>query len=257
MRILAAALFSVLLFLGTLLCLRVGWRLGRARLDAEGEDSVAGLGAIEGAIYALMGLLIAFTFTGAAQRFENRRALIVEEVNAIGTAWLRLDILDDDARKEMRILFRQYLDARIATYANVSDSDVVAARLARSAELQNALWTRLITAAKQDPTVRTASVMLPPVNQMFDLANTRLLATWQHPPVAIYLMLAFLVLVSAVLAGFATARSKRQSVLHLFGFAAVVSISVYLILDLEFPRLGLLRVDAFDEAFIQLRRSME
>lgn len=257
MRILAAGLFSLLLFLGALSCLRIGWRLGRARFDAMGEDSVAGLGAIEGAIYALMGLLIAFTFTGAAQRFENRRDLIVDEVNAIGTAWLRLDILDADARTEVRTLFKQYLDARIATYASVSDSDLVASRLASSAELQHAIWTRLITAAKQDPTVRTASVVLPPVNQMFDLANTRLLATRQHPPIAIYLMLAFLVLVSSLLAGIATAKSKRPSLIHILGFAAVVSISVYLILDLEFPRLGLLRVDAFDEAFLQLRRSME
>lgn len=257
MHILAAAIFSILLFLGTLLCLRMGWLLGRAQLRTEGEDSVAGLGAIEGSVYALMGLLIAFTFTGAAQRFENRRDLIVVEVNAIGTAWLRLDILDAEAREDMRALFKQYLDARIATYLNVGDPEQVASRLARSAELQTAIWARLIAAARQDPTVRTASMVLPPVNQMFDIANTRLLATRQHPPIAIYLMLAFLVLVSALLAGFAMAKSSRQSWLHILGFAAVVSIAAYLILDLEFPRLGLLRVDAFDEAFLQLRRSME
>jgi hypothetical protein len=257
MRILIAAIFSFLLFLGTVACLRMGWRLGRARLRASGEDSVAGLGAIEGAIYALMGLLIAFTFTGAAQRFENRRDLIVAEVNAIGTAWLRLDILDAEARQEVRTLFKEYLDVRIATYANVSDTELTAARVAKSLELQKAIWNRLIAAAKQDPTVRTTSSVLPPVNEMFDLANTRLLATRQHPPLAIYLMLAFLILVSAVFAGFAMAKSERRSMLHIVGFAAVVSIAAYLILDLEFPRLGLLRVDAFDEAFLQLRRSME
>ncbi|MFC4313671.1 hypothetical protein ACFPN2_31650 [Steroidobacter flavus] len=92
---------------------------------------------------------------------------------------------------------------------------------------------------------------------MFDLANARLLATRRHPPIVIYFMLAFLVLVSALLAGFGMAKSTRQSLIHVLGFAAMVSIAAYLILDLEFPRLGLLRVDAFDQAFLELRRSME
>jgi hypothetical protein len=257
MRILVAAIFSLLLFLGALACLRLGWRWGRARLRHEGEESVTGLGAVDAAIYGLMGLLIAFTFTGAAQRFDYRRELIIQEVNAIGTAYLRLDILEPDARAELKAQFKQYLDARMAIYANASDNDKVASSLARMAELQRAIWAQLIAAAKQDPTVRTTSFVLPPVNEMFDLANTRLLATRQHPPVVIYFMLAFLVLVSALLAGFGMAKSQRQSLIHVFGFAAVVSIAVYLILDLEFPRLGLLRVDAFDQAFLELRRSME
>jgi hypothetical protein len=195
MRIVHAALLSGALFFGVLVCLRVGWALGPARLRASGEDSIAGLGALEGAIFALMGLLVAFTFTGAAERFEHRRDLITQEVNAIGTAWLRLDLLDADARSEIRTLFQQYLDARIDTYANVRDSGAVASAMARSTEAQNAIWARLATAARQDPTPRIATAVLPPVNEMFDLANTRTLATRQHPPIIIYFMLGLLVLV--------------------------------------------------------------
>lgn len=256
-RIFQAALFSGTLLLGVLLCLRIGWRSGRARLLADGDDATAGLGALEGAIYALMGLLIAFTFTGAAARFEHRRDLIVEEANAIGTAWLRLDLLDAGTRSDVRDLFRQYLDARMEGYASIGDRGAVAAAMGKSAELQNAIWTRLVTAAREDPTPRIATAVLPSANEMFDLANTRVLATNQHPPIAIYLMLAFLVLVSALFAGFGMAKARSQSILHVVGFAAIVSIAVYLILDLEFPRLGLLRVDDFDQAFVQLRQSME
>ena len=90
-----------------------------------------------------MGLLIAFTFSGASNRFEARRTLIVEEANAIGTAWLRLDLLPESAQPEMRERFRDYLDSRLEIYAMLSDlTSDVRAELARSAELQNGIWTR-------------------------------------------------------------------------------------------------------------------
>lgn len=73
--------------------MRIGWRIGRQRLLALGEDWQAGLGTLDGAVFGLMGLLVAFTFTGAATRFDARRSLVTEHVNAIGTAWLRLDLL--------------------------------------------------------------------------------------------------------------------------------------------------------------------
>ncbi len=92
---------------------------------------------------------------------------------------------------------------------------------------------------------------------MFDIAEVRLLSTRQHPPLAIYLMLGFLVLVSALLAGFGMAKAKAQSPLHLVGFAAIVSLSIYLILDIEFPRLGLVRVERFDQAMHELRATMD
>jgi hypothetical protein len=237
-------------------CLRVGWLLGRYRLRVGGDDAISGLGAVDGAIFGLMGLLIAFTFTGALTRFDHRRDLITAEVNAIGTAWLRLDLLDTEARGEIRTLFRQYLDVRIDAYSRKNNVAAATAGLKQSNALQSVIWQRLIIAAQRDPTPRVASTVLPPVNEMFDLANTRLLATQQHPPSIIYLMLGFLVLVSALLSGFGMAKAKSQSWLHLVSFAAVVSASVYLILDMEYPRLGLVRVDSFDAAFVALRESM-
>jgi hypothetical protein len=80
-----------LLFPVTLIFLEVGRRLGRRRLAEDPEGARAGAGAVEGAVFALFGLLIAFTFTSAAARYEARRDLIVQHANAIGTAWLRLE----------------------------------------------------------------------------------------------------------------------------------------------------------------------
>ena len=111
-------------------------------------------------------------------------------------------------------------------------------------------------ATKRDRSLPLAQTVLPPANEMFDLGNSRLLASRQHPPVAVFGMLGALVLVSGLLAGYGMAKSDRQSPLHVLGFAAIMALSIYLILDIEYPRLGLIRIDAFDQALIELRASM-
>src|SRR5499426_1470262 len=112
--ILTAALFAVTLFLGILLLLEVGRRMGIRRIAKEAEGARAGVGAVEGAVFGLLGLLIAFTFSGAASRFDTRRQLIVEETNAIGTAYLRLDLLPAATQPALREHFRRYVEARLA-----------------------------------------------------------------------------------------------------------------------------------------------
>src|SRR5207249_424182 len=106
-------LFTVGLFFGMLLFLEIGRRIGIRRMKEDGGTAGEGVGAVDGAVFALLGLLIAFTFSGASARFDTRRQLIVEETNDIGTAYLRLDLLAADAQAALRESFRRYLDARV------------------------------------------------------------------------------------------------------------------------------------------------
>jgi hypothetical protein len=91
-------LFALGLFLGMLMVLEIGRRIGARRLAEDPKGAEAGVGTVEGAIFALLGLLIAFTFSGAASRFDTRRQLVIEETNDIGTAYLQLDLLPVDAQ---------------------------------------------------------------------------------------------------------------------------------------------------------------
>lgn len=257
MRVLQSALFALGLFVGTLICLRVGWHAGRRVLRHADSEATSGLGAVDGAVFGLMGLLLAFTFTSAASRFDHRAELVVVEVNAIGTAWLRLDLLQPGARDDLKALMRRYVDERIASYADVSNEAAVQEALQRTQDAQTALWSRLTSALELETSLPLVSSVVPAVNDMFDSAQTRILATRQHPPLAVYLMLGLLVLVSSLLAGFGMAKAASQSKLHVVAFAAIVSSSVYLILDIEFPRLGLVRVDRFDQALLELRATMD
>jgi len=248
--------YSAALFAGMLLLLELGQRLGRRRQRKDEEGARAGLGTVEGAVFALMGLLVAFTFSGAASRFDARRQLILEEANAIGTAWLRLDLLPAGAQPELRDLFRRYLDTRLAVYQKLPDLEAARAELARANSLQSEIWTRAVAAA-QPYSPASVGQIVPALNQMFDIATIRTMAAQTHPPPIIFGMLGGLALMSSLLAGFAMSGGKSRSWIHMLGFALIIAGTVYIILDLEFPRLGLIRVDAADRVLLELRDSMK
>jgi len=244
------------LFVGMVLLLELGRRLGRRRQGKQEEGARAGLGAVEGAVFALLGLLIAFTFSGAASRFDTRRQLIGQEANAIGTAWLRLDLLPSNAQPELRDLFRRYLDLRLAAYRKMPDIEAAREELSRANALQGEIWNKAVAACQESPNPLKAQ-LIPPLNEMFDVATTRTMATRMHPPAIIFVMLGVLALTSSLLAGYAMAGGKTRSWIHVVGFALIMATTVYVILDLEFPRLGIIRIDPFDQVLVELRQSMK
>lgn len=251
-------LTSFTLFLGMLLLLETGRRLGLRRLANDPEGARAGTGTVEGAVFALLGLLVAFTFSGAASRFDERRNLIVEETNDIGTAYLRLDLLPAGAQPALRDLFRRYVDSRLEAYRKLPDLEAAKAQLARSIELQGEIWRQAVAASQTEGAPPSATMLLlPALNQMIDITTTRTLAARMHPPLVIFALLFALALAAALLAGYGMAGGKSRSWVHMIGFAAVLAVAVNVIIDIEYPRFGLIRVAASDQALAQLRDSMK
>ena len=245
------------LFLGMLLFLEIGRRIGVRRRKEQAGTGAEGVGAVDGAVFALLGLLIAFTFSGAAARFDTRRQLIVEETNDIGTAYLRLDLLPSDAQPLLRESFRRYLDARIEVYRKLPDMVAAKQELAKANELQKQIWRQAVAASRAEGASPAAPMLLvQALNAMFDITTTRTMATLMHPPPVVFVMLFGLALAASLLAGYGMTGSRVGSWFHMIGFALVVAFAVYVILDLEYPRLGLIRVDAFDQALMDLRQSM-
>jgi hypothetical protein len=237
-----ASLFAVALGIGIFVLLLVGRGIGRGRAAEDPDGSHAGLGAVDGAVFGMLGLLIAFTFSGAAARFDQRRSLIVTEVNDIGTAWLRVDLLASDDQHTMRTLFRNYLDARLATYANPRSAEQTNAANDEALRQQDDIWKLAVPAVTRPGSAPSAPMLLlPALNAMFDTAELRRRVTTHHPP---------------LLAGYGMAKGRALSLTHAVGFALVLASTVYVIVDLEYPRLGFIRVDAADQAMIDLRRSM-
>jgi hypothetical protein len=246
------------LFLGMLVVAEVGRRIGVARLARDPKGLAKGAGAAEAAVFGLLGLMLAFTFSGAASRFEHRRHLVTEEANAIGTAYLRIDLLPDDAQPQMRELFRRYLDLRLATYADAENLAAAQARLDESVTMQGEIWTKAMAAIRRpDAIPQSPLLLLPALNAMIDITTTRVMATRNHPPPIVFLLLGGLSLVGALLVGYGMSGNRERSWLHLGVFAAIMSLAIHVIVDLEFPRLGLIQVSDADRVLVELRKSMQ
>jgi hypothetical protein len=213
-------------------------------------------GATEAAVFGLLGLLLAFTFSGAGARFDARREMILEEANAIGTAWLRIDLLPQASQQPIRDLFRKYVDERLATYRSVGNAADVQTALKRTSLLQQAIWKSAVAAAEEGHEAPQFTVVLPAVNDMLDIAAKRVAAAQLHPPMIIYLMIGLLALCGAVFVGYGQAEMKVRGPFYALAFAAVVSTAVFVTIELEFPRLGFVRIDAADQILVAVRAGM-
>ena len=251
-----ALLLASALFVGMLVFLELGHRLGDRFEAIDPEGAHSGTGPVDGAVFALLGLLVAFTFSGAAARFDGRRHLIVEEANAIGTAYLRLDVAPPDAQPALRELFRRYLDSRLVVYRKLPNLEEARAELAHSATIQQEIWSRAVAACDAAGPRPCGILLLPALNALIDITTTRTMAALMHPPAIVFGLLFVLGLGCAVLAGYSMAGGERRKWAHMIAFAAIMAVTVYVILDLEYPRLGLIRVDASDQVLVELRETM-
>lgn len=245
------------LLLAIFVLLEVGRRVGihRRKIDPDGASS--GLGALEGAVFGLMGLLIAFTFSGAATRFDGRRDLIGREANAIGTAYLRIDLLPAAAQPALRQDFRNYIDLRLAIFQSVRHNLAVARRdYAHADELQQKIWKDAVAVCQQQNSPAVTTLVLSSLNEMIDMTTTRMVASQTHPPEVIFYGLGLLVLATSLLAGYGMAGSKTRSWMHMAVYAVIMAATLYVILDLEYPRFGLIRVDSADQLLVNVRNSM-
>ena len=184
-----------------------------------------------------------------------RRNLIIEEVNAIGTAYLRLDVLPVEAQPGLRESFRRYLDARIQIYRKFPNVAAVTAEQEIVKQVESEIWTQALAAERDF--APAARLLLPALNSMFDISTKRITTINMHPPTAIYAMLFGLGMIASMIAGYGMARAQSRAWFHVIGFAAVVAIVSYVILDIEHPRQGLVRIDALDRALVDLRGSMK
>jgi len=250
-----ATIYILSLALGSVGLLELGRRTALRRLAAG--EKVASYGVVEGAMFGLLGLLIAFSFSAAAGRFERRRTLIVEEANAIGTAYLRLDLLPPEAQPPLRADFRRYVDSRLAVYEAIPDVESVKERLARSSELQREIWARAVDAARTSNLPQALLLIVPALNDMIDITTTRTVALQTHTPQIVFVMLSLVVWVCSLLAGFSIAAPEKRSHLHVFSLAGIFSLTVFVIIDYEYPRVGFVRINATDQVLVDLRDSMK
>jgi hypothetical protein len=243
---------TALFFISSLLLLNFGRWLGLRHMAKHGVETMTGLPTVEGAVFALIGLLLAFTISGALQRFDERRQLVVQEANAVATAYDRLALFGP-AAPALQGKLKQYTDARVELYAMPHDFSISQRaevwppqQLSKIADLKREVWNATVAACPPSNYPPACGLALTALNNAFEVARLRVGAAEKHPPQIVYILLFSLGLGGSLLAGFGMAAAAARSWVHMIMFAATLSIALYAVTDMEFPRLGLIRVESFD-----------
>ena len=192
---------------------------------------------LQGATLTLLALIIGFSFSMGVSRYDQRKLLEEAEANAIGTEYLRADLLPEDGGSRTRELLRKYLDLRIAFYEE-SSARRIAEIGQQTASLQSELWSAVLPAASSQPTPPMALV----VSGMNDVINAQgytQAAWWNRIPLGAWTMMALMAISCNLLVGYS---ERRKGVLLLFILPFVISVAFFLIADLDSPRGGVIRV---------------
>ena len=230
------------------LALEVGYRAGR-RAVAE-HDTHAGpqVGAIQGAVLGLMGLLLAFSFAAAGARFLERQDLIVKEANAIGTAYLRADLLPSPHRRDLQVALQRYTEHRIAVSERLR-GEIPQPDAEEIQRQQDRIWGAAITGVNARPEVMQG--VLPPINEVLDVHSERIFAGKKHVPALVMGLLIACSLLSIGVIGYGCGLGGRRRTPLTGSLAIIVAAALWITIDLDHPRAGLLRLS--DEPLKMLR----
>ena len=228
-----------------------GYRLGRSRRKRSEGEVEAPVGAMVGATLGLLAFMLAFTFGSAAERYDSRRQLVLDEANAIGTTYLRAGMLPE-RRDEVRKLLRDYVDSRLEAVR----SGRIAEGIRQSEQLQGELWAQAVTLGERSPTSIVVGLFVQSLNEVIDIHAKRLTAGVRNRiPGAIWLALLAVAVIALAAVGYHAGLAGPTRSLAQVAVALTFSVVIGLIADLDRPQEGTLTVS--QQALVDLRQSMQ
>ena len=241
----AALLLAILLA-----CQELGYRLG-SRVGKVDDEYKRRVDMIRNAILALVTFLVGFSFAGAGSRFIDRQDVIVKETNAIGTAWLRA-LLPEPQRTQLQTELRQYTNDRLELLRNF---DVANNKrlLAKAGESQTRIWQTGMAGVGTDR--EFANFMLPALNDVIDIHSEHLSAARRHVPPPILIVIVVMAAIGIAMIGYDNGLVRRRFFVLSSAFGVVLAASLWMTIDLDRPRHGLLR--ASEQPYVDLLASMK
>ncbi|GMU06155.1 hypothetical protein [Corallococcus caeni] len=241
------------LFVTLLLAIEVAYRIARKRKFPSSQ--LRSVNAVTGVVFSFMGLILAFSYSEAGRRLEVHRNLVVDEANAIHGVWSLVDVVPEADRAPLRDLLRQYLDERIQAHQMLPWVEEFEARRARAAHLQEQLWASMVVITRAEPDKDV--LLLPPVRLMAEVAAKRTLAVRTHITSPTFFFMLGLSVIGAMLVGLTTARGEGRNWPYRLLFALVISSAIHVVVDLEYPRTGIVSTEDADSLLLELRQSMD
>ena len=216
----------------------IGFWLGSATRSAD-EPFDRQVGLVRTSTAALVAFLIGFAFSGAASRFINRLDIIVNEANALGTAYLRADTIAEPQRGELKAALKEYTGDRV-TLLSREGRDQMEALLAKVGGLHERMWRSAINGTRDNAPLM--AVVLPPINEVIDLHSMHLAMARRHMPIPIIAVLLGTVAVSVGMIGFGNGRVGRRFSLLDAVYGAALAAALWMTIDLDYPGIGLITV---------------
>lgn len=250
-----AWLIIAILLIAMIAVIEIGFRFGHRARESSDNDSKSHVNATATSTLGIMALLLAFTFSLSLQRFDTRSDGVVDEANAIGTAYLRAQLLPPQVREDVKTQLRAYLDLRIKGDALTTIEGEWSALGDEAVRLQTALWDDALRAAELVPNPVTSGLFIQALNDMIDSFGRRDAALDRHVPEIVLWLLFGTFLISGLIVGFAAGVGGRRPSWVTYAMTVLILVLVFVILDLDRPRRGLIKVS--EKSMLDLQASIK
>ncbi len=245
---------AIAIFFLMMLCFYLGILL-RKFYEKRKTVEEKSIGALEGSLLGLLALLLSFTFSMSSTRHDNRIHIIIDEANAIGTAILRADLYPDSIRTAFRKDFKAYLETRIDFFEAGHDLPKIYKTLEQSSAIQKSLWNRAAMLGRDKENLHRTAQMVPALNAMIDIVTTRNAVTVAKVPSLILYLLFMLCFVAAFMMGYSV--GKKPDWIIMVCFAVTIVMTIYLIIDLDRPRRGIITMKDMNNEIVNLRNMFD
>ncbi len=252
---LSSLLIVSLLLVSLLAAIEAGYHVGRWTARDATEPSRTHVNTVQASLLGVLALLLGFSFSMALQRHENRSLAVADEANAIGTTYLRAELIPASVREPTRELLRQFLDLRVkAGSVSLERSDERRKLLRQIDRVLNQLWINARRTAEEDSRPVTSGLFIQSLNEMIDAYGKRNASVARHVPELVLGLLYGTFILTAGVVGYAAGFAGHRASFATYMMVGLIVMLVFIIIDLDRPRRGFIEVN--QEPLLELQRSM-
>lgn len=245
------ALFVILAIL--IFSVYLGQIFGRRQIKSHPKHKLEILAVAESSVFALLALLIAFTFSGAFERFESRKMHLLTQANAFESALHYVDLVSPKYQTILRSDIIKYMNLHLDAYHDIPYMSKVAMDLNKALIIEQKIWQTSIQAAETIKNPSSAEGFLQKITTLFEEINIGIDLTKMHAPSIIFYLMLGLAALGGFMIGYDSAENKQNQRIHISSYVILTAATIFIILNLEFPRVGFIHTSSFDQLIVDVR----
>ena len=236
----------------------VGYQLGKHFRTRKDRDAMTSIGPMVVGLLGMLAFVLAFTFSMAASHHTLRKIYVIDEANAVGTAYLRADLLQMQYKKEVKRLLREYVDSRLQAVVDIrlkgASGSHFDAAVSHSLDIHQLLWAQVSTAAAKASSLNT-SLMIKSINNVIEMHEKRVTAgLFNRIPSSIWIAVLVICILTMITMGTQIGLTGKRRLIAVIPLSMAFSALFVLVVDLDRPQKGLIKVG--QQAMINLQSNM-